>query len=459
MQTRFQRIMESGDSIKDILLYWLPEMISNAMLISLPPLIDSYLIASLRSTSTYGALGMANNFLHLLTKFGEALPVAAIAIIGRHNGAQEYEKCGKDLGDAFWTTTFIGFVQFALIFTFAGNIFGWLGVPERMIQYGVPFLQAKAIGILLIFMSLGFFAFMRGVKNTRTPMVIYAIGMSIFILFDYMLVLGKFGFSRMGLMGSAIATIIQYCVMISISIWYILSNPEYKKYFSQLFIKVFSTKRALRMLNLAWPIMIDKSSLAVSYIWLSKMLAPMGKYAIASFDIIKNLERFAFLPAVGFAQIIIFLVSNQLGAKNPEGAKNNIKKAMILTATMLAVSLTILCVKAEFFVSLFDPKGKISGIAAPALVFISFLVVFDFVQLILAGALRGAGDVKTVMMARFFCFFGFFTPVAWFISNLNITNQVVKFTLLYGTFYVTTGLVGLIFLWRIKTPKWHQKKV
>lgn len=459
MQTRFQKIMQSGDSIKDILFYWLPEMISNAMLVSLPPIIDSYLVASLQSTNTYGALGMANNFLHLLTKFGEALPVAAIAIIGRHNGAQEYEKCGKDLGDAFWTTTLIGLAQFLLIFTFAGNIFGWLGVPEKMIQYGVPFLQMKAIGILLIFMSLSFFAFMRGVKNTKTPMTIYIIGMGVFILFDYVLVLGKFGFSPMGLMGSATATIIQYSVMISLSIWYVLTNKEYKKYFKELFIKVFSIKGAGRMLNLAWPIMIDKSSLAISYVWLSKMIAPMGKYAISSFNIIKDLERFAFLPAVGFAQIIIFLVSNQLGAKNPEGAKNNIKKVMILTASMLTVSLTILCVGSHFFVSLFDPKNKIGSIAAPALIFISILVVFDFVQLILAGALRGAGDVKTVMFGRFFCFFGFFIPVSWFISNLDITNQVLKFTLLYGAFYVTTGLVGLVFLYRIKTPKWQHKKI
>ncbi|MCK4651081.1 MATE family efflux transporter [Candidatus Babeliales bacterium] len=459
MANKFRKIIDSGDSIKDILYYWFPEMISNTMLISLPPLIDAYIVASLKSTMTYGALGMANNFLHVLIKLAEAIPVAAIVTVGRHNGAKRYESCGKNLGDTFWTTTFIGIVLASLIFFNSENIFRWLGVPEHMVSLGVPFLRLKSVVILLIFISLGFFAFMRGVKNTRTPMIIYSISMIVFIFFDWTLVLGKFGFNKMGLMGSGIASIIQYCIIILISIWYITTKKEYKKYFTKIFFLRFSTKRVYRILNLSWPIMIDKGSLAVSYVWLSKMIAPMGKYAIVTFDVIKNLERCAILPAVGFAQIIIFLVSNRLGAQDPDGAKSNIKKVMIITALMLTVTLSFLCLFSKNLVGLFDPNMEFSYLAAPALVIISMLVILDFVQLILAGSLRGAGDVKTVMLARVCCFGLFFTPTVYIISKLPIQNEITKFVMLYGSFYVTTGLVGIIFLWRIKTPKWQNKKI
>ena len=457
MQTKLKKIREHGESTREILSLWFPEMISNALLISLPLLLDSYIVAGLKSTSTYGALGLANNFLHFLIKLAEAIPVAAIAIIGRHNGAQEYKECGKDLGDTFWTSTLLGGLLAVLIFFNSGNIFRWLNVPEKMISLGIPFLQLKAIGVMLIFTSLGFFAFMRGLKNTKTPMIIFIIGVIVFIFFDYTLVLGKFGFSQMGLIGSAIATIIQYSVMIVLAIWYVLTKSEYRKYFSQTFITTFSKKGMFRLLNLSWPIMIDKSSLAVSYIWLSKMIAPMGKYAIVSYDIIKNLERFAILPAVGFAQIIIFLVSNRLGAQDPEGAKSNIKKVMLLTSVMIAITLFLICYNATYFISFFDPKNKYTNFASPVLVLISMLVVFDFIQLILAGALRGAGDVKTVMYARLFCFLFFFTPAAYIFSKLPIENEVLKFALIYGTFYFTTGIIGFIFLLRIKTPKWQKK--
>ncbi len=459
MKNSIKKILNSGDSVVNILFYWLPETISNAMLVSLPPLIDSFIISNLHSTTTYGALGMVNNFLHFLIKLAEAIPIASIAIMGRHNGAQEYDKCGQDLGSTFWTTAFMGLIIFALVFFGAPYILGFMGLPAKMVTLGMPFLRLRATGIFLIFVSLGLFAFMRAVKNTKTPMIIYIIGNIIFVGLDYTLVLGKFGFTQMGLKGSAIATIIQYIVMISIAFFYITSKKDYKKYFSKMFIGYFSKEKVRQILKLSLPIMIDKGSLAGAYVLLAKMIAPLGKYAIASYSAIKDLERFAFLPAVGFAQIIVFLVSNRIGAKDLDGAKNNIKKVMILTAAMITVTLTILCANSRYFIQLFDKKDKFTNLASPVLMLISVLVIFDFVQLILAAALRGAGDVRTVMKVRFFSCLLFFIPAVFLISKLPIENQIIKFSLIYGSFYINTGIMGLFFLKRIKSSKWQNKEI
>lgn len=445
-----------GDSTIQIIKYWIPELISAAILISLPPILDSYLIANLKSTSTHGAFGIIASLLHTLTKIAEAIPVASMAIIGRHNGAKEYPKCGQDLGDTFWTTIFIGLIQFIVIFFGAGAIYSWFGVPAKMIAIGAPYLKVRSFGIFLVFVLMSFIGFMRGIKNTRIPMVINIAGMSMFAMFDYGLVTGSFGLPQMGLMGSAIASIIQYSVMITIAVAYIHFNTDYKKYFYKFFFRYFNNKRVIRLLNLSWPIMIDKGSLAFAYIWLTKMIAPMGKYAIVTYDVINKLERFAILPVVGFSSVVIFLVSNRLGANDAEGAKANIKKIMILTAVSITGTLAILCYNARYLTSLFDPKHKITDFASTALTFISLLVVFDFVQLILAGALRGSGDVRTVMWTRFFSCFFFFLPISYYISNLQLESELLKFILLYGSFYVNTGVMGLIFLKRIMGTHWKK---
>ena len=156
----FRGFMHKGEPFKEIFRLWTPEVIAQTIFISLPPLVDSYLVASLKSTTIYGALGMANHFVHLLMKFSEAIPVAAIAIIGRYNGAKEYDKCGRGLGDTFWTTLVVGFAQFMLVFSGAATIYRWLNVPEDMLVYGVPFLRMRSIGLLLVFVSLAFIAFM-----------------------------------------------------------------------------------------------------------------------------------------------------------------------------------------------------------------------------------------------------------------------------------------------------------
>lgn len=455
---KFTGINGKGESWPKIMGYWLPELISQSVLFSLPLIIDSLLVAQLGAI-TYGALGMGNNFIHTLNKLAESIPVAAIAVIGRHNGAQKYEKCGEDLGDTFWTTFILGFTQFLLIFFAASSIYRWLGVPEEMVAAGAPFLTLKSFGVFLAFIFLGLVGFMRAVKNTRIPMILYSIGAVVFAFTDYVLVLGKFGFPKLGLMGSSWALTLQYGVSALLALAYILINPDYKKYFERVFFISFNPRRMIHLLNLSWPIIIDKSTIAWSYVWLSKMIASLGQNAIVAFDTVKNLERFAFLPTMASATIITFMVSNSLGAKDSDGAMVNIKKCYLLTFLTVTPLLIILCINAPFFISFFDPSRTFTYLAAAALPVISLMVVFDFTQVFLAGALRGAGDFKAVMIGRLIVCLGFFFPISYVINHYFVASTTTKFILIYGSFYITTGIIGLLYLYRVKSHKWQKQNV
>lgn len=458
VKDRLAKIRE-GESVYDIIRYWLPELISSMILITLPPLIDSYIVANSETLVSYGALAMAVNFLYTLTKFAEAIPVAAMAVIGRYNGAKSYEECGESLGSTFWITVFIGGLQFIVILFAAASIYRWLGVPEEMVAIGAPFLRLKSFGVFLIFTLLGLTGFMRGVKNTAMPMYINLVGIATFIFFDVALVLGKFGFPRLSLHGSAIATILQYAIMNGIAVACIIFNPDYKKYFRRAFFTIFSYKKTLQIVNLSWPIIIDKTSFAMSYIWLAKMIAGMGTYAIATYDVVKNLERFAFVPAMAFAQIITFLVSNRLGSNDPDGASANIKKVLFMSMGAVGMCLFVMCWKATYFVSFFDPRGSFTAFAATVLPLISMFVVFDLIQVILAGALRGAGDVRSVMWTRFGVSIVVFGPAAYLVNLLPISNMIIKFSLLYSTYYLSTGAMAFFFLHRTLGHKWQKTKI
>lgn len=449
--------IRAGESISQILYYWLPELISLFILVALPPLFDAYLVAGQSSTAAYGALGMATNFLHTLVKLSETIPVAAIAIIGRHNGARRYKACGQELVTTFWTTVLLGFTQLVVLFFGATAIYRWLGVPHDMAVLGAPFLRLRAIGVFLAFVLWAFMGFMRAVKNTHTPMLITLFGTITYLCWSALLIPGNCGFPTCGIYGAALAAIIQYSVMLGIAIWYLRNNRDYDKYLSGIKLFLFRWSNIWHLLALAVPIMIDKSSLAFSYVWLSKMLAPMGPHAIATFDIIKNLERSAIMPAGAFAQVVTFLVSNRIGARDYKGAKANIVKILFLTVIMVCSALFFLCNYANFFVSRISPTPEITAFAIPLLRTMSLFVVFDFLQLILAGALRGAGNFKVVMWARFITCMFFFLPISYMLSQSTFSSPSIKFGFIYGAFYINTALMGLIFLVYLLRGNWYNK--
>ena len=146
--------------------------------------------------------------------------------------------------------------------------------------------------------------------------------------------------------------------------------------------------------------MIDKATLAAAYMWLGYMINPMGIIAIASLTAIKDLERFAILPAAAFANVITFLVSNAYGRHDWEGIKCNIKKTVFLSALFVFSILLIFSLWPSYFIGIFDSKNKFTAFSARIFPMLSVLVFFDLLQLILSGALRGAANVNAVMWVR-----------------------------------------------------------
>jgi MATE family multidrug resistance protein len=250
----------------------------------------------------------------------------------------------------------------------------------------------------------------------------------------------------MKLNGSALATVIQYGVMLVISFCVVIFNKENKKYAIKLLSRVKDLNNIKTLLFLSIPVVLDKATMAAAYIWLGKMIAPMGKTAIASLSVIKDLEKIAFLPAIAFAQVITFLVSNDFGASNYSGIKSNIKKVLFIASIFVFAFLAIIVYDPKFFIQFFDKKAAFTDFAAQIFPILSVFVFFDLIQIILSGALRGIGDVRIVMWTRIIICFGFFCPISYLIAQTPMGSPLMKFVLIYGMFYIGNGLMSLVYI-------------
>lgn len=446
----------AGENYGVILSYFYPEFITALVLYSLVSLIDARFIAHLKSTSLYATFGVTSTLIHFITKVAEGLSVGTVILCGQYNGLGRYADVGKAAVGAFWVTVLCGIIVAASLFFGAEAIYIWYGVPDKLIQYGKPFLQLKAISIFFMFIFFGLVGFLRGIKNTKATMYFFVLGSAVFLTVDYLLIFGKYGFPEYGFIGSAYASIIQYVVMVAGALTYILWDTHYRIYRIQLFkIRHITVMRDI--FSLSWPVVIDKATLAAAKMWLCKMINPMGKYAIGSFGVIKDMEMLAFVPAIALAQVVTFLVSNDYGRGNWLGIKNNIKKIIFLAVIMVALMLCLLLLYAEDFIHLFDQKRAFISFALGAFPFISILVFFDVLQLILAGALRGAADVRTVMWVRLISFLIFFVPLSYCAQHLPIENTLIKFVFIYGSFYIGNGLMSMVYINRFRGDLWKYR--
>jgi putative MATE family efflux protein len=422
--------------------FFIPEFITALVLYSIPLLIDARFIAYLQSTHAYATLGLTNTLLHFILKVAEGASVGILVITGQENTKEE-----KDIFTIFihsiLYSAILGMFFAGFLFIGADCIYSWYKVPLEIKELGIPFLKIRALSVFFAFIYFTCVGFLRGLKNSHVPMIAVIVGALVFVGSDYLLIFGTYSWQGLGLYGSALASVIQYITMsivllTFIAYLFIKNKNTYSKSFQLSLLK--------RISALSLPVMIDKGVFAAAAVWLGKCIAPMGVIAIASFSVIKDLERFAFLPAIAFAQVTTLIISNLSLPKDYDYYILTTKRILFLSLIMVMGTLAFCSVFPHKIIHLFDIKGDFTEFAATVFPIISVFVVFDILQIILAAALRAQGKVKSVMIIRLAICFLFFGPITYFLSINICEHYTLKFLLIYTSFYISNALMGLLYL-------------
>ncbi len=459
---------KTQDTVKTSTLfgYFVPELITVTLLYIGLEIINFRFIACIDTPLCNSTLFITNSLFHFITKIGEGFSIGLVILCGRYNGTREYKKSGELLSNAFWITTLVGAVVFLMLYFGAHTIYQFFEAPPQMISLGVPYLRIRAIGIFLAFIYLALIGFLRGIKNPKLPMLFFILGAIPYIFIDYALIFGAWGFPAMGLQGSAIATVVQYAIMLLAALIYLLVHNDNHKYNISLLTKI-NPSHLYNLIALSWPIMIDKASFALGHMWLNKMIGCTAKLCSTTVSttmydgltVLKTMENVGILPAVAFAQVITFLVSNDIKLKSFKYIKRNIKKVLLISCLLVGLLSLAFCLKPSFFLALLNKKNAYSQFIAYTLPFVTVLIMCDVFQLILSASLRGGSDVKTVMLTRLAAIFLFFIPLTYCINLLPIQNMLLKFMLLYSSSHLSYALMGSIYLLRLRSKRWTSIEV
>lgn len=423
--------------------FFIPEFITALTIYSIPLLIDARFIAYLQSTNAYATLGVTNTLLHFLLKIAEGVSVGVLVLTGQENIKSEKQNLWTIFIHSFAYSGLLGISAASIIYYGADAIYTWYNVPLEIKVLGIPFLQIRALSILFAFIYFGCIGFLRGIKNSIIPMITVIIGAIIFLCADYVLIFGNRYILPLGLYGSAVASVIQYASMALISFITIIILLTKKK---DLQSQTFQFTILKKLFHVSFPVMIDKGIFAASALWLGKCIAPMGVVALASFSVIKDLERFAFLPAIAFAQVTTVMISNLDLNKDYEYYLHTTKRILILSLAMVMSILAFCSLFPHKIIHLFDIKSDFTDFSSTVFPIISSFVIFDVIQIILAAALRGRSYVTYVMWTRLIISILFFMPLSYFFTSQNIAHQILKFVLIYGSFYIGNALMSICYI-------------
>ncbi|MBG8551984.1 MATE family efflux transporter [Hymenobacter guriensis] len=375
--------------------------------------------------------------------FGLGLSMGITPLVAAADGQRDVARIGQLLVNGVLLCTLAG-VMLAL----AGLVVPWglqfLRQPAAVVALAAPWVRIMFMSLLPLMVFQGFRQFAEGLGLTRQAMYLSVLANVLNALLCYALVFGNWGAPRLGMVGSAWATLISRVLMAILMATYVLRARRLQPYRAAVGAWRPSGAVLRKLTDLGAPIgvqmMFEVGAFSVSAI----MIGWLGATALAAHQIAINVASVTYMAASGIAAAATIRVGRQRGLGNALGSRHAGYTAYLLTFAFMS-GMGLVLVFGRFFIpTLYNHNPEVVGQAASLLLIAALFQVSDGVQVVGLGALRGLEDVKWPSVVALLAYWAVALPLGY----------VLGFVFKLGAMGVWTGLLtGLslvagVLLWR-----------
>jgi putative MATE family efflux protein len=347
-------------------------------------LIDSIWVGRLIGPVALAAVSTSGFYVWVALSLGEMVEIGLIAIAARRHGEGNPEQAARAAAAAVAYALLAGLVVSVGGELLADTMFRVMSVPPEVAGLGHAYLSTWLLGGPLVF---GFFAIeatFRAAGDTRTPFLMLAGSVCVSILLDPLLIIGLGPFPRLGVEGAAFASVMVRGGGFLLGLVIALRRG---------LVRVAAPDwRALpTILRIGAPLSLAGVLLSLIYMWLTRFTSRFGTPALAALGVGHKMEGLGFIAISGFALAAGALVGQNLGARQEARARDAVRLTigycLVVTVTTAVAFLLI----PGRLVALFTPDPQVIADGVLYLRVIAFAQIGQSFELILEGALAGAG--------------------------------------------------------------------
>ena len=397
MQKTTAKDMTEGPILRLLIAFALPLMLGNVFQM-LYNTVDSVIVGNFVSKQALAAIGATTMIVNLFVFFFNGFSIGAGVVIGQYFGARDMEKLHAAI-ETTMAATFILSLLFSLLsIVIVDPMLRMMSTPEDVFHDASVYLHIYLGGIagLLIFnMGSGV---LRAVGDSTRPLYFLIFTSLLNIALDLFFVLVL----KMGVAGAAVATIIsQFTSAALILVLLSRTRDIYRLEWRELKIKWPILRRVFAI---GLPAAVQSVITAFSNVFVQGYINVFGSDVMAGWSSYNKLDQFIMLPMQSMAMSATTFVSQNIGAGNDRRSDRGTVAALGLTCAVTGSIIALLVAYAPGAVRLFSPD---EAVIRYGVLFIRTNVVFllfNCINHVLAGALRGRGDSRgpmIIMLASF----------------------------------------------------------
>lgn len=272
-----------------------------------------------------GASAIAGIFYIVMFMVAFGFSIGAQILIARRNGEQQYKEIGNLFYQGVYFQLGMAAVMFALCYSFAPVILKRLVSSQHIYDAAMSYLNWRVFGFFFSFTAVMFRAFFLGTTQTKTLTLNSIVMVLSNVVFNYILIFGKFGVPQLGIAGAAIGSSLAELVSLIFFILYTRHRIDIRKYGLDK-IPGIRWNILKRMLNVSFWTMVQNFLSLSTWFLLFLYVEHLGERSLAVTNIIRNVSGIMFMVMMAFASTCGSLVSNLIGAGHTDCVPGTIRQ-------------------------------------------------------------------------------------------------------------------------------------
>ena len=354
---------------------------------------------------------------HIWT-FGTLMPGLALImgldpVFTQAHGANEPRAMGRALGRAS-VLALLASIPTVVLHQVAETGLRLLGQPPEAIPLAAEYSQVLALSVPTFLLYNVLRHFLLGMERMMLPTVVIGIANVLNIALNAALIEGRWGFPALGAVGCGWATTaVRVAMPIALLV---LAWPEVRSRWPSV-AEVIDPRALARLAWQALPVSVQVSLEVWAFAAVGVLMGWLGTGALAAHSVALNLSVIAWMVIFGIAAAATTRIGNRIGAGLPW-----VRTAWVATGLgtlVMGTSAVTLLSFPEWLLGLFTQDPKVLVVAMTLLPLAAAFQIFDGVQGVIAGALRGAGDVRVPALLVLVAFWMVGLPAGWWLGIAN----------------------------------------